>query len=202
MLDNLKAWLQLLYSTPIMARQKVDKDFIIRKAYQVFREKGYSYTSMADIGQACGLQKGSVYYYFPSKEELMLQVLIMDHENMKKNLSSLAYSQQVPYKQRLRRMLQAIEDCYFDAPGGCLMANIGLESAQTVPAFTKVIKRFFEDWIATFAYIFESQYEKAKAQLMAEQAVQEIEGAVMLSVLFQDKRYFYATSDRILTYLN
>ncbi len=82
------------------------------------------------------------------------------------------------------------------------MANIGLESAQVVPGFTKVIKCFFEDWIATFTYVFQSEYDKSEAQKMAEQAVMEIEGAVMLSVLFQDKKYFYATSGRILSYLN
>lgn len=81
------------------------------------------------------------------------------------------------------------------------MANIGLESAQVVPEFTQVIKIFFEDWIASFSYIFQSQYDQATAQTMAEQAVQEIEGAIMLSVLFQDKRFFLSTSEKVLSYL-
>lgn len=185
-----------------MASQKVDKELIIRKAYQLFRENGYSYTTMADIGQACGLLKGSIYYYFSSKEELMLQVLISDHEYMKSNVYSLAYLEQLSFKERLREILEALENCYFDAPGGCLMAKIGLESAQVMPEFTKVIKIFFEDWIATFFYIFQSQYDQAEAQLMAEQAVQEIEGAIMLSVIFKDKKYYLLTSERILSYLN
>ena len=184
-----------------MASHKTDRELIIRKAYQVFRENEYHKTSMADIGLACGLLKGSIYYYFPSKEELMLQVLISDHELMKNNVCSTAYIEQLSFKERLRQILQALETCYFDAPGGCLMANIGLESAQVVPEFAKVIKSFFEDWIATFSFIFQSRYDKARAQMMAEQAVQEIEGAVMLSVLFQDKKYFLSTSDRILSYL-
>lgn len=127
-----------------MASQKVDKKFIIRKAYQLFRENGYSYTTMADIGQACGLLKGSIYYYFSSKEELMLQVLISDHEYMKSNVYSLAYAKQLPDKECLSQVLQALESCYFNAPGGCLMANIGLESAQVVPGFSRVIKAFLK----------------------------------------------------------
>ena len=185
-----------------MASQKTDKELIIKKAYQVFREKGYHYTSMADIGKACGLLKGSIYYYFPSKEELMKQVLISDHESMKNIVCTLAYEEQLSFKDRLERIMQAMESCYFDEPGGCLMANIGLESAQVRPEFIQIIRQFFEDWIATFSYIFQSQHDEAKAQMLAEQAVQEIEGAVMLSVIFQDKKYYQQTSDRILSYLN
>ncbi|MFD3003897.1 TetR/AcrR family transcriptional regulator [Pontibacter toksunensis] len=184
-----------------MKSQRVDKALIIRKAYQLFREKGYSYTSMADIGQACGLLKGSIYYYFPSKEELMRQVLISDHEYMKSNVYALAYVDHLPYRERLNQVLLALESCFFDAPGGCLMANIGLEAAQVVPGFSQVIRVFFEDWIAAFFHIFQSRYDQVEARAMAEQAVQEIEGAIMLSVLFQDKRFFLSTSHKVLSYL-
>ena len=185
-----------------MASKKVDKEIIIQKACQVFRERGYSYTTMADIGKACGLLKGSIYYHFSSKEELMLQVLISDYEYTKDNVYSLAYLEQLPCNERLMQILQAMENYYFDAPGGCLMAKIGLESAQVMPEFTKVIKVFFEDWIAAFSYIFQSQYDQEKARLLAEQAVQEIEGAIMLSVIFQDKKYYIRTSNKILSSLD
>ena len=56
--------------------------------------------------------------------------------------------------------------------------------------------------IAAFSYVFQSQYDQEKAQLLAEQAVQEIEGAIMLSVIFQDKMYYFRTSDKILAYLD
>ena len=184
-----------------MAIKKVDKELIIQKACRVFRERGYSYTSMADIGKACGLLKGSIYYHFSSKEELMLQVLISDYEYTKEHVYSLAYEEQLSHKERLRQILHAMENYYFDATGGCLMAKIGLESAQIMPEFTKVIKKFFEDWIAAFSYIFQSQYSQGKAQLLAKQAVQELEGAIMLSVIFQDKKYYIRTSDKIRSYL-
>lgn len=184
-----------------MAIQKADKAIIIKKAYQIFREKGYHNTSMADVGKACGLLKGSIYYYFPSKEELMKQVLISDHEKIKSIVFSLAYGKQLSFKDSLDRIMQALESCYFDEPGGCLMANIGLESAQENPEFVQIIRHFFEDWIAAFSFIFQSQHEQEKAQKMAEQAVQEIEGAIMLSIIFQDKKYFLSTSERIRSYL-
>ena len=90
---------------------------------------------------------------------------------------------------------------YFDESGGCLMANIGLESAQVNPEFIMIIRKFLEDWIAAFSYIFQSQHQQPEARMMAEQAVQEIEGAVMLSVIFDDKRYFLTACERIRSYL-
>lgn len=89
-----------------MAIQKADKALIIKKAHQVFREKGYHNTSMADVGKACGLLKGSI-YYFHSKEELMKQVLISDHENMKIIVCSLGYGKQLSFNERLERIMQA-----------------------------------------------------------------------------------------------
>ncbi|AHM58775.1 TetR family transcriptional regulator [Flammeovirgaceae bacterium 311] len=185
-----------------MAVKKVDKELIIQKACQVFRERGYGNTTMADIGKACGLLKGSIYYYFSSKDELMLQVLIHDYVYTKDNVYSLAYLEQLSCKERLKQILQAMENYYFEAPGGCLMAKIGLESDQIMPEFTKVIKLFFEDWITAFSYIFQSHYDQEHALLLAEQAVQEIEGAIMLSVIFQDKKYYTRTSNKILSYLD
>ncbi len=131
----------------------------------------------------------------------MRQVLISDHDATKTIVCSIAYEEQLPSKERLQKILLALESSYFDQPGGCLMANIGLESAQVKPEFIQIIRQFFEDLIATFAYLLQSQHEQAKAHMMAEQAVQEIEGAVMLSTIFHDKRYFLSTATRILSYL-
>lgn len=132
----------------------------------------------------------------------MLQVLINDYEYTKNNVYCLAYLEQLSCKERLMHILQAMENYYFDAPGGCLMAKIGLESAQLMPEITKVIKLFFEEWIAAFSTIFKAQYDQEKAQLLAEQAVQEIEGAIMLSVIFHDKKYYIRTSKKICSYLD
>ncbi|MCL5676985.1 MAG: TetR/AcrR family transcriptional regulator [Firmicutes bacterium] len=43
-------------------------------AIRLFRDKGYHGTSMQDIADAVGLQKGSLYYYIASKEELLVKI--------------------------------------------------------------------------------------------------------------------------------
>ena len=47
---------------------------IAEAAVQLFNKKGYHATSMQDIADYVGLQKGSLYYYISSKEELLERI--------------------------------------------------------------------------------------------------------------------------------
>ncbi|MFZ5556400.1 MAG: TetR/AcrR family transcriptional regulator [Pseudomonadota bacterium] len=47
---------------------------VLEAAAGLFRTKGYSSTSMRDIAAAVGMLPGSLYYHFPSKEELLVAV--------------------------------------------------------------------------------------------------------------------------------
>lgn len=48
---------------------------ILDVATQLFYERGFSETSMQDIGEAVGLLKGSLYYHISAKEEMLFEVL-------------------------------------------------------------------------------------------------------------------------------
>jgi AcrR family transcriptional regulator len=50
---------------------------IMTAAIQLFQQKGYHATSMQDIADAVGLQKGSLYHYISSKDDLLV-VIIQD----------------------------------------------------------------------------------------------------------------------------
>ena len=43
---------------------------IVEKAAPLFNQKGYEGTSLSDLMDATGLQKGGIYRHFDSKEEL------------------------------------------------------------------------------------------------------------------------------------
>ena len=47
---------------------------ILAEAVRIFKQKGYHSASMQDISDAVGLQKGSLYYYISSKEELLFKI--------------------------------------------------------------------------------------------------------------------------------
>ena len=50
------------------------KELILKKAFDLFCEKGYMETKIIDIADAAGIGKGTVYEYFGSKEDLFLEI--------------------------------------------------------------------------------------------------------------------------------
>jgi TetR/AcrR family transcriptional regulator, cholesterol catabolism regulator len=51
------------------------KDTIIRVAIDLFFKKGYFATSISEIARGCGIQKASIYYHFPGKEDLLFTIM-------------------------------------------------------------------------------------------------------------------------------
>ncbi len=175
------------------------REFILWKAYELFLQKGYHSTTMADLGEASGLLKGSMYHYFTSKEDLMKQVLEKAHLTFKEQVFSIAFHTERPPKESLQVMLEKMEQYFFQGAGGCLMGNIGLETAATPTSFTIVIHSFFEEWIEVFTHLFKSTYEENQARQLAKQSLADMQGALMLSCIFRDKTYFTNCCSKILT---
>ena len=54
-------------------------------AIGLFYKKGYFATSISEIANGCGIRKASIYYHYPSKEDLLFSILsetmtcLMDH---------------------------------------------------------------------------------------------------------------------------
>src|SRR4051812_8992781 len=48
---------------------------ILDAAAKVFREQGYANARLADIAELAGMQAGSLYYHFDSREELVAEIL-------------------------------------------------------------------------------------------------------------------------------
>ncbi len=65
-----------------MARTQNDNEpmpgsrrLVLDHAATLFRQHGYAAVSMRDIAAACGIKAGSLYYHFPSKEQIVTEVL-------------------------------------------------------------------------------------------------------------------------------
>ena len=55
--------------------QPEGRRLILDAAARLFRERGYSATSLRDIAAGCGMKAGSLYYHFASKDEIVSEVL-------------------------------------------------------------------------------------------------------------------------------
>lgn len=62
-------------------RSKGDErhELIYETAARLFHEKGYGATSLQDLATAVGLQKGSLYHYIESKEDLLFGIVEYTH---------------------------------------------------------------------------------------------------------------------------
>ena len=59
-----------------MSTETIDtRTRILEAAVRVFAEKGYHETRMDDIVSASQTSKGSVYFYFPSKQEIFFGLI-------------------------------------------------------------------------------------------------------------------------------
>lgn len=180
---------------------KVSQELILKQALQVFRKKSYYNATMADIADACGLMKGSIYHYFPSKEVLMREVLKTAHHYFQVKVFDHAYRNDGSAELRLKEMLKNIEDIFIEDETNCIMGNIGVETTRVIPEFANLIRDFFNSWIRAFTHIFSEKYPEATAKKIAENCVAEIEGSVMLARIFEEPRYLREAHKRVLNRL-
>ena len=65
-------------------RGKDRREQLLRTGAQLFADRGYHPTSVADIVSAIGVGKGVFYWYFKSKEELLAELLKSGHHELRK----------------------------------------------------------------------------------------------------------------------
>ncbi len=53
-----------------------NQNLILDRAAELFSRQGFSRTAINEISRACGGSKAWVYHYFPSKEEILYQMLL------------------------------------------------------------------------------------------------------------------------------
>ena len=87
-----------------MPIQKITREEILSKSLDVFRQQGYYNTSMTDLANACGLQKGSFYHYFESKEALMKAILENIRTYLNTQVFSIAFEENKDASERLEKL--------------------------------------------------------------------------------------------------
>jgi AcrR family transcriptional regulator len=89
-----------------MPQRKIDReDQLLETATRLFKEKGYHNTSMQDLADALGMQKGSLYYYIDSKEELLRRLLERATSYLAFQIDEI-YAADLPPPEKLRWALE------------------------------------------------------------------------------------------------
>ena len=172
-----------------MPTTKTTKDEIIQRAVIIFHQQGYHATSMSDLAAACGLQKGSFYHYFSSKEELMQEVLAVVNNYYNKKIFAVINNPALSPAQRLIQLWIEQKSRLTHASGGCLFGNMALETANSTHDFKIQIITFFQAWTDALTSLFAEKYTAAQAKIYANQSVMLMEGAAMLARLYQNDDY-------------
>src|SRR4029077_100627 len=77
---------------------------LTRQAARLFAEKGYHGTSIGDLAEAMGVQKGSVYAHIESKQDLLYETLRDGAEAFHGALDAIP--EQLPATEKLRLALR------------------------------------------------------------------------------------------------
>jgi|SRR6185369_7494208 len=125
------------------------RDRLLRTAFQLFHEQGFNGTGVATILREAGVNPGSMYHFFESKDELLLHVLDFA-------LGYLSPAVMDPAEARtpdpIGRVF-ALLDQYragMDRRGckmGCPIGNLALEVSDGHPKARALIHRNFENWV-------------------------------------------------------
>ncbi len=102
-----------------MARPRAEdyndkREAILDRTAELFAERGYDRTSMAEIARVCGTSKALLYHYYESKEQLLFDV-IHNHINALCEACRAADDLALPPERRLRVLVGALLDAYRDA---------------------------------------------------------------------------------------
>jgi AcrR family transcriptional regulator len=132
--------------TPVAAEPTREK--ILRTAFQLFHEQGYHATGVATILREAGVNPGSMYHVFPSKEALLLGVLEFALVLMRPAvMDSVEAKEQDPIGRVFALMKQyrdgmAMRGCRM----GCPIGNLALEVSDDHQQARELIHANFQNW--------------------------------------------------------
>jgi len=172
-----------------MAKPETARGDILAALAEVFRAHGYEGATLALITEATGLGKGSLYNFFPGgKEQMAHEVLAaIDHWFNDKIYTPLRTAAD-PAK-GIADMYAATGDYFHSGQRVCLVGVVALGASRDL--FGEKVKVYFAGWVDALAVALRRLgNDKTEARRKAEQAVLEIQGALVLARAFDDPKVF------------
>ena len=70
-------------------KKSTKKEIILEKAAVMFREKGFSATSMRDLAESVGIEAASLYNHIPSKSQILQEIVFRAADDCNQHLDKL-----------------------------------------------------------------------------------------------------------------
>jgi TetR/AcrR family transcriptional repressor of nem operon len=180
----------------------------IERAADAFSLRGYIGTTLGDLREATGLEKGGIYNHFSSKEELALAAFDFAFEGYRQR-----FRDALADKREALPRLHAVIDVFRGLienpllPGGCLVLNTAVEADDTHPALREKAKHAVDEMQAMVERIVASgiRHGELRADVdgpaLATLMIATLEGGVMLSKLYGDFGHMHRAADHLEHYL-
>ncbi len=190
-----------------MAPQKTDtRERIVQAAFLLFLRNGYRATGLAEIVREAGVNPGSLYYFFPTKEDLVVAVLEWCKANLWPEVVQPVFDRVEDPIERIfglldgyRRMLEMTQFTQ-----GCPMGNLTLEIGESHPAARALIAENFTGWTNVVRDCVKAAGGRlpphADADELATFVLTTMEGAVMLARTYRSFAPYDAAVSRLRDY--
>jgi TetR/AcrR family transcriptional regulator, transcriptional repressor for nem operon len=180
---------------------------LVTTAMQLFWEKGYNSTSIADVLKGAEANSGSLYHFFPAKTDLLVAVLERYHDGIGPMLLQPAWDGVEHPVERIFALLARYRkslrdtDCFY----GCPIGSLALELHEPDLPVRTLLAKNFAAWIdAIEACLIEVQAKSAvafNAREVAQFVLTTMEGGVMQARTFRDIDYFDAAVRQLRCYI-
>jgi len=160
---------------------------LIEAARQLFLAKGYEATGIAEILREAGVNSGSLYYFFKTKEDLLLAVLDFYVELMYPVVMQRVFERVPDPIERIFGVLDGYRQMLIltECRQGCPIGNLALEMSEKSDRVREKIAVNFENWRVTIRQCLLDAGEALPAEVdrdrLATFILTVMEGAVMLA---------------------
>lgn len=169
---------------------------IVEAAMELFWLKGYASTSIADVLSRSQVNSGSLYHFFPGKQDVLLAVLEAYRDGIRAMLLEPAWEGVSDPVERVFALLafyrRAIveTDCQY----GCPIGSLALELHDADPIVRERLAQNFTNWVDAVEECFRAAdhrfIEGTDYRGLAELALNVMEGGVMQARTYRDVAHF------------
>jgi TetR/AcrR family transcriptional repressor of nem operon len=180
---------------------------IVERAAPLFNQKGFEGTSLADLMQATGLQKGGIYRHFSGKKELAAEAFDYAWEKaVRGRLDGVA---EVPdCVDRLKKTIDNfVERRAGLVPGGCPLMNTAVEADDGNPVLRARARKALQGWTVRLSRITSEGIKKQQIDprvsplTLSQLIIGSLEGALLISRLQNDEEPLRAIRQHLDEYL-